>query len=298
MSFHDASSPIPGDGQQIQIQPDGMVRFGNDNQTNVLFYTRPVHDPELSRQTGRPMTKGVTYVRIQHPGERDTIDTPVAHKPDAPHRWPRQWAQFQQSKEQIPEGTPIEMLFPQYPEIGANLHSCGVHTIEQMASLTEHGAQSIGMGATQWRNEARAFLEKANKGVGIHKMQAELQKRDNEIEVLRNQVSDLVAQIDRLIAAQQGVPGTMIPTNRPTLAQAHAASVARTSDWTVPSATPHVADWTQAGIHQAAQDPQVFPDYGLAPVAPDAWDAQPLSEPPQQPTARRRGRPPKSAPIS
>jgi hypothetical protein len=268
MSFHDGSSQLPGDGQQIHIQQDGMVRFGSDNQTNVLFYKRPVADPELSRQFGRPMTKGVDYVRIQHPGERDTIDTPVANKPDAPHRWPRQWAQFQRSQEQIPDGTPIEMLFPQHPEIGANLHA----------------AQSIGMGATQWRNKAKDFLEKANKGVGIHKLEAELEKRDNVIEVLKNQLDEQKRQIDRLIAAQQGVPDAMIPTGRPTVAQAHAASVR-------PAA---LADWTQASGQQLLQQP-VEP-YNQA-LAGSDWTQQAAGYAAPQPTPiapRPRGRPRKN----
>lgn len=321
MSFHDASSSLPGDGQQIQIQADGMVKFGNDSQTNVVFYKRPVLDLEKSRAAGRRIEVGVDYVRIQHPGERDTIDTPVANKPDAPHRWARQWMQYQKSQEQIPEGTPTSILpyFIQHPEIPANLHGNGVYTLEQLANLSEHAAQSIGMGVTQWRNMARDFLEKANKGVGVHQMQAALEKRDNEIEVLRLQLDAQRAQIDRLIAAQKGVPGTMIPADRPNVAQAHAASVAQTQTASQPY------DWTQAGVHQAAQGPQSFPEYEeLAPVthsnvAADAtstgdWTipspsmpglythpalvtepAGTFTEPPQQPAARRRGRPPKSA---
>lgn len=249
MSFHDSSSAIPGDGQQIQIMPDGMVRFGNDTQTNVVFYKKSCVDIEKSRMAGRRIEVGVDYVRIQHPGERDTIDTPVANKPDAPLRWPRQWAQYRQSQEQIPEGTPTSMLpyFIQHPEIPANLTGSGVYTLEQLANLSEHAAQSIGMGVTQWRNMARDFLEKANKGVGIHKMEAELQKRDNEIEVLKNNLAQAVAQIDRLAAAQQGVPGAMIPAARPTLAQAQSAAVAP------------AYDWSQAHVHQASQGLQSFP---------------------------------------
>jgi hypothetical protein len=281
MSFHDGSSQLPGDGQQIHIQSDGMVRFGSDNQTNVHFYKRPVADPELSRQYGRPMTKGVDYVRIQHPGERDTIDTPVANKPDAPHRWPRQWAQFQRSQEQIPDGTPIEMLFPQHPEIGANLHAYGIHTIEQMANLSEHAAQSIGMGATQWRNKAKDFLEKANTGVGIHKLEAELEKRDNVIEVMKNQLDEQKRQIDRLIAAQQGVPGAMIPAGRPTVAQAHAASVRQAAP----------VDWTQPIEQQPLQ--QLVEPYNQA-LAGSDWTQQASGYAAPQPTPiapRPRGRP-------
>ena len=126
MSFQDQSVALPGDGR-ISLTPgasEGVfdVKFGSDNTTNVHFYRKAVHDAALSAQHGRPMTRGVEYVRIQQPGEKDYTDDPVANKPWARDRFPRQWAQYQRSQAQIPDGTPIDMLFPQRPEVGSNLH--------------------------------------------------------------------------------------------------------------------------------------------------------------------------------
>ncbi len=269
MTFNDRSTDIKGDGGLIQVAPGGMVRFGADSQMNVLFYNKDVFDEALSQQCGRPMKVDKIYVRIQHPGEVDYSDDPVENKPGIKQRFPRQWEQFEKSQEQIPTGTPIDLLFPQHPAIGANLHSHGVHTVEQMANLHEHGAQRIGMGATEWRNAAKTFLDQANAHVGQHQWAREKSVLENTIEVQGNQIGQLQAQLDKLLAQLQGVPGAMIPAGVGPQAQAHAASVV------LPSA-PRV-DWTAGYTVQASPMP------AEAMVSSGAEIQQPIKRP--------RGRP-------
>lgn len=267
MSFQDQSVALPGDGR-IQIQGDGMVRFGDDNHVNVTFYNRPVLDVAKSKEAGRRIMVGKVYVRIQQPGEKDCTDDPVENKPWTMQRFARQWQQYQASQQQIPDGTPVDMLpyFIQRPEIAANLHSLAVHTIEQLANLTEHGASSIGMGATQWRNMAKDFLEKANKGVGAHKMEAELAKRDNTIEVMSNQIEQLKTQLNKLMAERQGVPGTMIPQpGAMPMAQGHAMG---------------------AGFNQA-----LYTSAPLGASLHDGLDGPSIPEPITEPPKARGGRP-------
>lgn len=208
------------DGMAGTILPNGMVRFGSDSGVNVLFYKKPVHDPVGSREKGRPVTIALDYVRIQQPGEKDFADRPVRDDPSVINRWPQHWARYQEGQQPIPDGTPIDILFPQNPEIAANLHPLGMHTIEQMAGATAHALQTIGMGSVEWQKKARDFLAAANGGVGMHKLQTELERRDNTIEVLQNEMSLLRRQIDQLLAVQQGIPSTMVPPTEPTQAQA------------------------------------------------------------------------------
>lgn len=209
------------DGQPVSIgmggEGYGVVRFGSDDKMNVHFYVRPILDPIKSREVGRPWKVPRDYVRIQHPGEKDTIDRPVTE--DDKRRWPRHWEMFQKGHAQIPDGTPVDVLFPQSPEIPENLHTLGCHTVEQLANMTEHGAQTIGMGATQWRNKAREFLSAANGGAGMHKLQKQLDDEKNKNEVLANQMAQLQTQVSQLLAMQQGVPRAMIPVHPPTVAQ-------------------------------------------------------------------------------
>jgi hypothetical protein len=207
-------NPMQGtiDGQAMTIGPDGMVRMGSDERMNVLFYKKSVLDPVVSRERGRPWHRAVDYVKIQQPGERDCVDRPVRENDDAIARWPHLWNAYQKQQVQAPNGTPVDLLFPQNPEIPANLHGLGVHTIEQLAGLTEHGAQTIGMGATQWRQKAKEYLAAAAGGGNYHKLQQELDKAHNTIEVMGNQMALMKRQLEQLAAQQnQKISGAMMP---------------------------------------------------------------------------------------
>jgi len=298
--------PLPGDGN-INFRQSGVdgVLVGNfsapDSRKNVRFYDKKVIDQALSEQHGRTMYKMEPYVFIQEPGERDYNDDPLRLKPWAPARFPRQYAQYKAQQEQAPEGTPIEFMFPQHPHIAENLRGLSIHVVEQMAEMQDTALQNIGMGAFQWREKARKYLEMANKGVGFHKLQAELDARDNKIATMENQMAQMRTEMDRLRAqVEQGIRSTMVPSTKVhPQAQGHASSV--------PSVKP---DWTtQSDVHanallETAYLPPVVPGAGADWTTEaadqgvqfnDSVSGPSISYDPQQPLPRRRGRPPKSA---
>jgi hypothetical protein len=268
---------VNGFEQPATMRDDGSIRFGTDANMNVVFYTRVVHDPEESAKRGMPFSKPATYVRIQQPGERDTVDRPVKEVgDDAVRRFPRQWQAFQAGKAPVPQGTPLEVLFPQAPEIPVNLHLVGVHTVQQLANLTAHGMETIGMGATMWKQKAVEFLKAAEGSAGFHKLDVENQKLKNMVEVQGNQLSLMKMQLDALLAAQNGVPPAMIPTVRPTVAQASFTS----HDDNVDDAEAHE---TRAPI---GSDP-------LFDEPPESYGDDAPASPATEAAPRRRGRPPK-----
>jgi hypothetical protein len=180
----------------------GVVKYGDDSSTIALFYNRSVHNPVKSAQAGTPIHDDVDYVRIHQPGERlNIIDRPVQMTDR--QRFPREWNAYIDNREQIPEGTPIDLLFPAHPNVGANLRGLGVYTIEQCAKLSGHAMDVIGMGAQEYVNRANEYLEAANKGVGLHKLHKELDDRDSQIRVLQAQVGALKGQLDQLLTAVQ-----------------------------------------------------------------------------------------------
>src|SRR6266446_9925180 len=138
--------------------PDvGMVRYGADKQL-VIFYNRSCPNPAKSKEVGYPFNEDKVYVRIQVPGERFTVIDRPATSEDS-RRWPMQWAQFKQNKEQTVAGAQIELLYPEHPSMAANLRANGVHTIEQCAELSGNAIDSVGMGAQNAVNDAKKFLE-------------------------------------------------------------------------------------------------------------------------------------------
>jgi hypothetical protein len=182
----------------------GVVQYGGgDRSMMVIFYNKAVHDQGQSRELGRPIYHDKVFARISPPGERlNIVDRPV--RDSDKRRWPIQWAQFQQNKQQIPEGTPIGMLFPDQPSIAAMLTASNVHTIEQCADLSGDAIDNVGMGAQKYVNAAQKYLEIANKGVGIAQMRSELESRDRDIKVLTSAVENMKAEIDRLRADNSG----------------------------------------------------------------------------------------------
>lgn len=249
----------------------GSVQFGPDL-VNVVFYARQMPDPIATAQTGIPQFKAVDYVRIQHPGETDYTDSPVSDKPYMTDRYPGQWQAYQQSKEYVPEGTPIEMLFPQHAQmaISGTLRSLGIHTVQQLAALTDEGRKRIGLNAQEYMNHAKRYLETAGQGVAYHKLQKELADRDNKIEVLENNIALLQKQLNHLMAVQAGAAQQSLVPFAATLPIAQQATpVVAPTHYSLPSlavSNPTPLEITAASVTEIV--PQVHPPQKRGPGRP------------------------------
>lgn len=176
------------------LNADNSVRMGSDAQLVVMFYKRPVPNEARSKEAGTPIYDPHDYVKIYQPGERDVVDRPVNELDK--RRFAQRWAEYQQGKEQAPEGTPLEHLFPGNPEIVATLRAMRVQTVQQLAKISDTATGNLQFGG-DLRQKAQRFLEGAEKGKGFH--------------ALEKQVADLVAankqlaeQVQSLMAARKG----------------------------------------------------------------------------------------------
>lgn len=169
----------------------GVVEYGGgDKGMFAAFYNRPMHNPAKSTAEGRPVHENKIFIRVHPPGERWNIVDRPANDSDR-RRWPAQWNAFQQNQEQVPEGTPIDLLYPENPAVAATMRANHCHTIEQCADLSGPAIENIGMGAQRYVNDAQKYLKAANKGVGVVQMRRELEERDSQIRVLMQQVNEL-----------------------------------------------------------------------------------------------------------
>jgi hypothetical protein len=176
----------------------GIVEYGGGDRGMVaMFYNRPMPNPAKARETGHPFFEDQVYIRVHPPGERLNIVDRKATDVDR-RRWPMQWQQFQQNKQQQPEGAPIELLYPEYPSVAAMLRANAVMTIEQCAELSGTAIDAIGMGSQRYVNAAKKWLEAANKGVKASQMIHELEERDREIKVLKSTVEKLMVRVEEL----------------------------------------------------------------------------------------------------
>jgi hypothetical protein len=195
-------APIKYDEAAVNRQGWGMANSGaDDTQLMVGFYKKSILNRAKSAVQGVPVHESRDFVKIQHPGESlNVVDREVNDSDKA--RWPNKWAQYLQGVNQIPDGIPINLLFPTKPEVETTLRGYNIHTVEQLAHLSAHGISTIGMGAQDWVNAAKKYLDRAEKGVDHHKFETALAQKDQQIATLTRQMQELAT----LVHQKQSAP--------------------------------------------------------------------------------------------
>lgn len=168
--------------------------FKGDDGLVVTFYIRSVQDIVMSRQQGVPMFKDVQYVKIFRAGElMNIVDRPIQDQDKI--RFRHQWEQFQLNKTQMPEGTPIDLLFPNHPSVADTLKSRGIFTIQQCAGLTSHAIDGLGIGGQEYVNRAANYMDAAKDGKNIIAMQEDLSRKNQQINSQQAQIEELISKV-------------------------------------------------------------------------------------------------------
>lgn len=195
-------APTSMDMNSITSQGFGMVQYGpGDDKLIVGFYKKSVLNAAQSRAEGKPVYEGRDFVKIQHPGETLNIVDRPAHDGDR-QRWPQKWAHYLAGVTQIPDGIPLSLLFPDKPQIVDMMRGYNIHTVEQLSNLSAQAISTVGMGAQDWVNAAKRYMERADKGVNHHQFEKALADKDQRIQTLERQVAEVTA----LVRSQQQKP--------------------------------------------------------------------------------------------
>lgn len=156
----------------------------------VTFFMDAVEIKSESEKAGRPIFRDMPHIRKIVPGDNTNIVEVVAkdfHK----QQFPKQWEAFERSMAQGHEGTPLE----QWPQVTrAQVKEAKyfeVHTVEQMAQLSDAHCQKLGMGFQDLRNKAKAYLEAAAGTANQTAQAAENQRLREEMEALRAQFAEM-----------------------------------------------------------------------------------------------------------
>jgi hypothetical protein len=181
-------------------------RFGdNRDPTFPQFTLEPVLDELATQRAGRAIYRDEERVKIHIPGNNLTI--PVERVNDEHRaRWPDHYKRFKDGQQMSHDGTPLEM----WPAISSKsqvlyLKSHEIHTVEQMATVTDYNLNQLGMGARQLRDLAGAFLDDAKRNAMTkslmsvnEKLEIELLDAKTQIGELKNMVLALQGQIEGL----------------------------------------------------------------------------------------------------
>ena len=183
----------------------GGLVVPDPSKTNVMFFTKAKHFPAESETAGYPVYHDVLYVRVQHPGERDSVvvEANASHKA----KWPAAFKAFEEGRKLVPEGTPLSLLFPGGNEPAIlTMNALGLFTIEQVAEMADSATGNIPFGG-DLKQRAIRYLEATKKGADFNKMQSELDEEKKARKSLEMQLDDLQGKFSQLAAEREGGPG-------------------------------------------------------------------------------------------
>ena len=125
------------------------------------FFIRAVQNIKKSEEAGHPMFDDVEYIEVRHPGEMHMI--PCCRVKES-HKlfYAKEYEAFKRGEEVPLEGFPITEWAPITKATAENLKHMGVHTVENLANMTETAAQRLGGNIQRLRIKAAAFLESHN----------------------------------------------------------------------------------------------------------------------------------------
>jgi hypothetical protein len=189
-----------------------------DGSNHPRFFIDSVQDPVASERMGRLICRDEERVEIIMPGNPHT--RPVSRVTDEHRqRWPQEYAAFKAGIEMSPEGTPLEEWSMLKRSQVMELKSLGFKTVEHIRDMDDHAIQRIGMGGRNLKQAAEVFLDDANRVALVSQQQAELDRKNEEIDLLRRQVEEmgkLTQQVHGELQAMRNAP-SVVATNIPGL---------------------------------------------------------------------------------
>lgn len=179
---------------------DNDSRYKDDDKLVAFFHVESIQNKFKSNEAGRPIFEDVPHITIITPGSRDTFVGKATE--EYKRRFPKQWAQFE-AKENIEEsGTPLSAVTWLTRSQIAEFNAVQIRSVEQLVNLPDSLGQKF-MGIQQLKARAKTFLDAAA-GVAVEEgLKKELEKRDEQIAALQDQVKQLVeAQKPKAAVAQ------------------------------------------------------------------------------------------------
>ncbi len=168
--------------------PDtAFPRFFRDKQENGF----------KSLQAGHPVFDDVEKVEIIIPGQNQSIAHAIVNEGHR-QRWPQQYAAFKAGLTPAHDGSPLEEWPPLSPAQVANLKALNIHTVEQLAGVSDGDLSRLGMGSRELRDKAGAWLDNAKGGAAVSEALARAERAEAALVSLKENYDDLAARVETL----------------------------------------------------------------------------------------------------
>jgi hypothetical protein len=178
----------------MQGEWQGLNQEESSGRLIVEFTLEPIKDEDRTAAEGRPIFVDQEWIKIRVPGDKDNNVSRAIRAGDK-ERFPQHWAAFQNKTKVVLEGTLLEAIPFLTKSQVLEFTSIGIRTAEQLVGMADANTQKI-MGYQSLKAKINTFLEAAKGAAPALKLQAELEKRDAEIAMLKQMVETLGERVD------------------------------------------------------------------------------------------------------
>lgn len=174
-------------------------RQQSDAGLSVRFEVRAVVDKKKTAEAGHPIHRDADFIRIQAVGDKSNI---FEHEitEEEKRRFSRQYAAWKAGCEDPVSGIALKEWGILSRSQIEDLAYHGIKTVEQLAAVSDGNLKNIGAGAMSLRDKAKAYLEHVKGAGSIAKLQDQLDAANNEKEVLKRQMAEMVKRLDAIEA--------------------------------------------------------------------------------------------------
>lgn len=163
------------------------------------FYLRPRQNEKRTLEEGRPIFEMAEYMRKQTHNDKDSvIDRPVKAEDKVLHR--SRYNRFKEGLSQdVNSGTPLSAWGGVPPEEVASCRAtAGIHTVEQLAVLTDDDLERFPPVYAKYRQSAQDFIKAAKSQAHVMQMRAELDEKTTRIRALEDMVKKLNSKLEEV----------------------------------------------------------------------------------------------------
>ncbi len=194
------TTPTTFEEPGVLSQPNES-RFAADDKLYVEFFRKPVMHPGKSREAGRAVYEEQDFVRVHVPGDKSSVIVKPMNDFNIA-RFRTKYEKWKTTQGDVVTGTPLSALPGMTPAKVEEYKYFKVMTVEHLADAPDNLGQKF-MSFQGDKAKAKAFLQVAAGNAPIEKMNAELAKRDEEIETLKAQMAALMSNTkQRKVAAE------------------------------------------------------------------------------------------------
>lgn len=189
---------------------------------HIEFFSETVEDVKATRETGMPKFKDVEMVRIRMVGDKNTVlvnpADAVSYDPEAreqmtyKHRFPRHYAAFQEGRQFLGDGTPIEQLPGITGSKVAEFKAQNIHTVEALAQMDGPLLNKLGMFARDWKDKATAWLERAKESAVDSKLAQQNEALQAQLRIMQEAIDQMKSDRGEAKPEPKAEPKTEVVT--------------------------------------------------------------------------------------